>query len=394
MEPSAVVERRKNPHLDLLRGLLALAVFLGHARGLFLVDDRNIAHVSVLTKGLYFFTGFGTQAVLGFFVLSGLLISSSIFEACDTNRWSSSRYLVNRLTRLLVVLVPALVLTAMWDQAGMARFGVTSVYGGNPSAGNVVEFAVAQRSSALTFLGNVLFLQQIAVPAFGSNSALWSLGYEFWYYIAFPLGWFALATAQRMPARIGLLALGTVVVVMLGPSGDLGLVLWIMGAAATFVVRRPALAQRVGRVLPWWLTLPLYAAVLTMLRFHGIRSDSLAELVAGAACALFVSTLVNRAAAPAFGRAYESGAKFLAEMSYTLYAVHLPLLVFLQAWLVRSARWQPDAAHLARLAGIVLLVFAYAFAVSRLTEARTDDVRRFVLRSVRPASMTATARTS
>jgi len=389
VEPSPVVERRKNPHLDLLRGLLALAVFLGHARGLFLVDDRNVAHASAVTKGLYFFTGFGTQAVLGFFVLSGLLISSSIFEAYDGNRWSWSRYLVNRLARLLVVLAPALVLTAMWDQMGMALFGVARVYGGNPSAGNVVEFAVAQRSSALAFFGNVLFLQQIAVPPFGSNSALWSLGYEFWYYIAFPLGWFALLGAQKVPVRIGLLALGTAVVVMLGPSGDLGLVLWLMGAAATFVIRRPSLSQRAGRLLPLWLTLPLFGAALTVLRLHGLRSDSLAELVAGVTCALFVFTLVNRAAVSSFGRAYESGSKFLAEMSYTLYAVHLPLLVFLQAWLVGSARWQPDPAHLLRLAGIVLVVFAYAFVISRVTEARTDDVRRFILRSSRPASVTA-----
>lgn len=367
-------------------------MFLGHARGLFLVDDRSIRHATVLVKGLYFLTGFGTQAVLGFFVLSGLLISSSIFDAWDARRWSWQRYLVNRLTRLLVVLVPALALTALWDQFGMALFGQLSVYGGNPGAGNVVEFKVLERSSAAVLIGNGLFLQQIAVPPFGSNSALWSLGYEFWYYIAFPLGFFALQRAQRPWLRAAYAVLGALVFVMLGRAGELGLLLWVMGAAATFVLRRPAASGRLGRLLPVWVTLPLYVAVMAALRFHAVESGDAAEVIVGLACALFVFTLVNRAGILGLGSVYESAAKSLAEMSYTLYAVHLPLLVFLQAWLVGTARWQPDSPHLLRLAGIIVAVFAYALLVSRFTEARTDDVRRFVLRRVSPASLQASAR--
>lgn len=387
-----VPERRKNPHLDLLRGLLALAVFLGHARGLFLVDDRSVRYASVLVKGLYFLTGFGTQAVLGFFVLSGLLISTSIFDAWETRRWSWQRYLINRLTRLLVVLVPALVLTALWDQVGMALFGQVSVYGGNPAAGNVVEFKVLERSSAAILVGNGLFLQQIAVPPFGSNSALWSLGYEFWYYVAFPLGFFALQRAQRPWTRVVFALLGALVFAMLGRAGELGLALWVMGAAATYVLRSPPAAGRAGRYLPIWVTLPLYAGVMAALRFRIVGSADAAELIVGLACALFVFTLVYRAGALRLGRIYDVGAKSLAEMSYTLYAVHLPLLVFLQAWLVGTARWQPDVPHLLRLAGIVVIVFVYALLVSRFTEARTDDVRRFILRRFSAASLQPSAR--
>ncbi len=175
----SVIGRKKDPHLDMLRGLLALAVFLGHARGLFLADDPQIAHPNALAKLLYFLTGFGEQAVLGFFVLSGLLISGSVFETWQTGRWSWSRYLVDRLTRLLIVLVPALALSALWDLLGITLFGRLSVYGGNPSSGHVMIFDVAQRLTMPIFLGNVFFLQEIVVPPFGSDSALWSLGYEF-----------------------------------------------------------------------------------------------------------------------------------------------------------------------------------------------------------------------
>ncbi len=57
------------------------------------------------------------------------------------------------------------------------------------------------------------------------------------------------------------------------------------------------------------------------------------------------------------GRAYQAIATGLAGMSYTLYAVHLPILVFLQAWLIPSTRWQPDAPHLLLLLSVTVVVF-------------------------------------
>jgi peptidoglycan/LPS O-acetylase OafA/YrhL len=35
-------------------------------------------------------------------------------------------------------------------------------------------------------LGNLVFLQAILVPTWGSNGPLWSLAFEFWFYIWFP----------------------------------------------------------------------------------------------------------------------------------------------------------------------------------------------------------------
>ena len=58
-----------------------------------------------------------------------------------------------------------------------------------------------------------------------------------------------------------------------------------------------------------------------------------------------------------------------------LYVVHLPALVFISAWLVPQRRWQPDAVHIAMVAGLGICALAYAFAIARLTEYRTDVVR-------------------
>ena len=66
----------------------------------------------------------------------------------------------------------------------------------------------------------------------------------------------------------------------------------------------------------------------------------------------------------------------LARFSYTLYVVHLPLLVLLLAAFAGSARSQPGTESI--LAAVLLLaaVVAYAFGVAWLTEFRTDRVRQ------------------
>ena len=73
---------------------------VGHVRGLFFIDYSYISNPSLVHKTLYALTGFGNQAVMVFFVLSGYFIGTSVCESLDARRWSWRVYLVNRLTRL------------------------------------------------------------------------------------------------------------------------------------------------------------------------------------------------------------------------------------------------------------------------------------------------------
>lgn len=115
-------------HLDALRGLAALAVFWGHLRALLFVEFNAVDRKSAGVKAAYFLDGFGHLAVMVFFVLSGYLISASVIRAHAQGRWSWSWYGLNRATRLYVVLIPALLLTVVWDQAGMRLWGSGTVY--------------------------------------------------------------------------------------------------------------------------------------------------------------------------------------------------------------------------------------------------------------------------
>jgi peptidoglycan/LPS O-acetylase OafA/YrhL len=118
------------------------------------------------------------------FVLSGYFIGTSVRESVGAQQWSWRTYLVSRITRLQLVLFPALVVGGLWDRIGMRIPQASPIY-----FNALYKFyvpSVALRSTVRVFLGNLFFLQTIISPVFGSNTPLWSLSYEFWYYILFP----------------------------------------------------------------------------------------------------------------------------------------------------------------------------------------------------------------
>ena len=137
-------------------------------------------------KTLYFLTGFGHQAVMVFFVLSGFLISSSILRSLSAGTWSWSGYAISRATRLYVVLIPGLLFGLLWDVLGKSLFASTGLY--TQPLGSFGGLVVQDALTAGNFFGTLFFLQTIVCSSFGSNGPLWSIANEFWYYVLFPLG--------------------------------------------------------------------------------------------------------------------------------------------------------------------------------------------------------------
>lgn len=131
-----------------------------------------------------------------FFVLSGALVGGSVLRSVATDTWSWNDYLIRRLSRLYIVLIPALLLVLVWDCLGATLFSAPWTYLDVMSAVTVGEHTlIVHNQGVLAYLGNATFLMTIYVPVLGSNGALWSLSNEFWYYILFPC--LVLAVAQR-----------------------------------------------------------------------------------------------------------------------------------------------------------------------------------------------------
>ena len=361
-------------HLDAMRGLAAVAVLVGHLRALFFVEFPEVFHPAMPIKMLYFFAGFGHQAVIVFFVLSGFLIASSVQRAHQQERWSWKWYAQNRLTRLYIVLLPALLLTGLWDRLGMHLFGQNNVYGALPAYQHIVLVPIRDGSGPGTLLGNAMFVQSILVRPFGSDSPLWSLTNEFWYYALFPLCLYVFSSASTGRKRIGAGLSALVILLLVGKDIALLFLVWLMGAGLILI---PEAAMR-GKSIWVWFSLGLLLAVLAAARLQKMGPPEIGDFIVGAFLAAFLSVL-RAHPGKSLPHLYTWLAQFLSHVSYTLYLVHVPFLCFITAALIGSNRlWQPNGGHLVLGSGVAVVTFVYMLIIWRLTEANTDRVRRFV----------------
>jgi peptidoglycan/LPS O-acetylase OafA/YrhL len=105
------------------------------------------------------------------------------------------------------------------------------------------------------------------------------------------------------------------------------------------------------------------------------------DLAVGIGFALFLFGVLHMNSG-AGGAVYARIAHALAGFSYSLYVLHLPLLLFLRAWMVPLQRSQPDAAHLASGVAIGVATLGFAWLVSLFTENKTRAVRNWMRNAI------------
>lgn len=359
------------PWLDFLRGTAALLVVLEHLRAFLFAPYSTLRAPGILIKGFYGLTGLGHQAVMVFFVLSGFLVGGSVFRGLESGAWRWREYLLKRLSRLWTVLLPALLLTMFWDGWGHALhpegYGgqFRELYHSGPVAGE------SPADTPLVFFGNLLFLQTIMVPCFGTDSPLWSLANEFWYYLLFPL---FLRTFYQGRAVSGFVSFAAgLALLWFLPAGFIpGFVIWTMGAI-TF--RMTCITK-----VPGWIRSRLFltaclilaCGVLIWTRFSAFPW---VDLVLGLALLPLTWSLSLHAKG---GRWLHGISGALSEISYTLYLVHFPLLAWIFFTLFRGQQMMPDGRGFLLFFSILLLVLLYSSVAWWCFERNTDRIRRWI----------------
>lgn len=337
--------------LDLTRGASALAVTAGHLRLATMRPFGELSDPTPFQTAFYLATGLGSQAVMVFFVLSGFLVGGSVVRAGE--RFRFSEYLAARLVRLWVPLLPALLFTLGMDALTLAHApqvaagGFHTRWTSGPTPGSY-------STGPLAFAGNLAFLNTITVPSYGTNGPLWTLACEFWYYVLFPLAARAVGLVGRRDewvrrAAAGAAAVGVMAVMPRMMSG--GLVVWLMGVAVAVVVARPS---RPSGLLTTAVAAVGFVLALgySKLDYLGYRLPVPSQYVVGLAFAGLAVTLCRL---PPPGRVVRRVATATANISYSLYLTHFPLVVFL------AVRWYADAPAAPTPAN--LLAFAIWFAV-------------------------------
>ncbi|GAA2650827.1 hypothetical protein Adu01nite_62940 [Paractinoplanes durhamensis] len=342
------VNRKRVAGLDGLRGLCALYVMLFHCWAYTFRGFPRYRGPDWLS-----WLGFGRLSVVLFLVLSGF----SLALAAARNDWrlgSLARYARRRAWRILPAYWAALAFSLV-----IAWTVVRQPHSAEPSAGSVVVYT--------------LMLQDLfAVPT--PNGAFWSIGVEALLYGVLPL----LVLLCRRFGPAAMLAVVTLPVIVIGfvvfdgspPQGDNWLAPHLVPAFAAGVVAAgvAAAGDRLGR-LPWaWLSvlaaIPAGALILHRGARWMVNNYYWVDLAVVPAMTLFLLAVVSGRPAGLIRLLDSAPLRRLGAISYSLYLIHLPIVVAISQKLVipRLGRDTVSFTVTTLLAGGLSLVGAWFFA--------------------------------
>jgi len=338
------VGRRRLWQLEAVRGIAALYVLLYHT-------SNNYLGLNHVIWALPF--RFGLEAVLVFFVLSGFVISYSHPGSADKAD-NFRNYFIKRLRRIYPIFILSLALA----------YGISCL--------NARSWAPLHISG---LLGNVFMLQNspaqpgVSFLPFDKNAPLWSLAYEWWFYMLFyPINRFVPRSLQKFVViALSLIGMGVNLIYPNAPSWYLVFfIIWWWGVELAHEFRESGNISFFGQrwmfalfALPfcwyaviafqWWRhghQLPFNNYPLFDLR-HFLMTPLLIILVLAWKRARFVgfdSTL---------GRF-----QWLGGISYAIYVFHFPLICDLRLFGGRGTIFYLD----------LVLRIALAFALAWLAE--------------------------
>ena len=373
--PDRPAPARVEGHLywvDWLRFLAALLVVIDHAR-MINWEKAPLAYQGAHPILLYFLlsvTQLGRHAVVLFFVLSGLLVGGKTLARIRAGTFDAAAYAADRISRVYVPLVPALLLNA----------AIVRGY-------NVPFYP-------LDFLGCLVGLQGVALGPWGVvmekptfNLPLWTLAYEVWFYVlagcAGVLWTRGNAWVKRVAAGVGVFV--ALMILCLGLDVAY-LICWLLGTCG-FILR--------NRITRWRGPLAVVGALVAVIGVIcyqicmfilppppdvytiWLPSPDLSQVIVAMGSLLFVACVIQMRPATRALAGFERMGGRLAAFSYTLYLTHLPVLYLIGG---SSQRMPPvvDGASVGRALWWVVQACVAAWVMYALFESRTLAVRRWL----------------
>lgn len=337
-----------------------MMVLFGHASHYFLTS-------SFLAQG--WIQGIGVYL---FFLISGFLISYSVFQKHADRRYDFRAYFIDRFCRIYSAFLPALVFVLLLDGF---------VY-------DTPLYEWRRDYNLQTWLGNLSMLQDFPVfqvlrrvgvadnswfvAPFGSARPFWTISIEWWIYMLFGgvvLVWLRREKKLGWPGAL-LLAVAAIVPTynFIGGYDQCLTILWIAGmGASALMLRLPKLAAQrpditAARVRRTALITAVAAFVAIVGRLFATRFET-QELQLGLFLATLIFALFFLLGTVSFRIPFvlERSIEFVAGYSYSLYLTHHTLVDFL-AIHYPTRRGSPAMFWLAvAAANLLAVIFWYLF---------------------------------
>ena len=364
--------------LHYLRFLSSLIVCLGHSKEfLFVHMDKN---ANVFEKVARLFLGLGPSAVIVFFLLSGYLVGGNEILNLAEKKLNFRNYFFNRITRLWIVLMPALLWTFVLNAFTCRNSRITLYCSADSALASHAEVPPLFSQNFSDFISNAFFLQPFKGTQWGGNGPLWSLSYEFWYYMVFFSILSILSYLLNQKISFGLIPN---LLVLFVASRILYLdwlilgIIWLSGALVAYFLKVDFVVKYIRKyqtpitikfiLLTLFLILPALICLRVMPR---IVSFPIAILLLATSLAFtqdqYAIQLNSR-----WRRTIVKGSEY----SFSLYLIHFPLIALVTSFFVPVNRWRmsPFGILILMLLTLGALLTAYAFAW--LTEFNLTKVR-------------------
>ena len=224
--------------------------------------------------------------------------------------------------------------------------------------------------SVVTFAGNLLFVQQLLVPCFGSNGALWSVAYEFWFYIWFPTLFFAL---KGKPS----IFLASLFIAIMFPTLLFYFGIWLLGYVV-FLLSQSPVPRVVSNSAVGYVTFGIsFIVFIISILVSKLQTSMLGDLFMSISFGTLLCVgLTMHGPLPRAPRIIK---EFGARASFSLYAVHLPILILTVA-VFGWPRKPPNLVYFGLIVILSLAMCILAYGFSQMTERHTSKIRSLIHR--------------
>ncbi len=313
LNPFNRINQEESILFNFFRGLSAYAVLLSHLWQI-IWDRNNSDHTSILYIC-------AANAVMAFFVLSGYMITTSIYRNASEYQFKDFNLLHFAKDRL-VRLYPPLVFSFLI---------VFLVY----IAAKFFELNGRYELSSIDLWGSLAFLQDIfkGIPTPVMNNPLWSLSYEFWFYVIGSL--LGLLIFKRSIKFLVLIGFIFIILYLFGNFRTFipGFIIWLSGGLIAILHQNRSFERFKYIKLFYILLFLLILFYLFTFVYKGTYSQllhSFSKYVFGIwfALLLCLSIMSKVTQRVKFGKNYVYNViANSSAYSYTLYIIHWPLLL-------------------------------------------------------------------